>query len=190
MGKSFAAIMPEHEAFIRKQRLFFVGTAPLQADGHVNLSPKGHDVFRILSPNKVAYLDLTGSGNETSAHLLENGRITFMFTAFEGPPMILRLYGTGRVVLPHTAEWAEQAPLFDMLPGARQIIVADIQESKTSCGFSVPYFSYEGERDILLKWAEKKGNDGLTAYWQEKNACSADGLPTPIGLELERTREA
>ncbi|QYR21342.1 pyridoxamine 5'-phosphate oxidase family protein [Paenibacillus sp. sptzw28] len=183
MGKFFTSILPEHEAFIRKQHIFFVGSAPLKADGHVNLSPKGHDALRIFSPTEVAYLDLTGSGNETSAHLLENGRITFMFIALEGQPMILRLYGTGRVVLPGTDEWETLAPHFEMMPGARQIITAALHAVQTSCGYSVPYFSYEGDRETLRKWADTKGEEGLTAYRHEKNSISIDGLVTPIGRQ-------
>jgi hypothetical protein len=183
MGKLFKAILPEHEAFIRKQHLFFVGSAPIQANGHVNLSPKGHDVLRIFSPTEVGYLDLTGSGNETSAHILENGRITFMFVAFEGAPIILRLYGTGRVVLPGTQEWETLAPHFEMYPGARQIVCASLHAVKTSCGFSIPFFDYTGERDTLKKWAEVKG-DSLADYHIEKNRVSMDGLATPLGLKL------
>lgn len=184
MGKVFNEMLPEHEAFIVKQHIFFVGSAPLDAGGHVNLSPKGHDVLRILSPNKVAYLDLTGSGNETSAHLEENGRITLMFTAFEGPPMILRLYGEGLVILPGTSEWEELAPHFTLLPGARQMIVVNVHEVKTSCGFSVPYYTYEGERETLQKWAIQKGEQGLDQYHREKNMVSMDGLMTTIGQKL------
>ncbi len=185
MGKLFTALLPEHEAFIRKQRLFFVGSAPLQADGHVNISPKGYDAFRILSPTEVAYLDLTGSGNETSAHVLENGRITFMFVAFEDAPMILRLYGTGRVILPEMQEWETLAPRFELYPGSRQIIAAKLHAVKTSCGYSIPFFSYTEERTVLKNWAEKKGDDGLKNYHSEKNAVSMDGLATPLGLKLE-----
>ncbi|MBN2909635.1 pyridoxamine 5'-phosphate oxidase family protein [Polycladomyces sp. WAk] len=141
MGKLFPALLPEHEAFIKKQRLFFVGSAPLSKEGHINLSAKGYDVLRIFSPTEVVYLDLTGSGNETSAHLKENGRITLMFVALEGPPMILRLYGRGRVILPDSSEWNQLIHHFDLLPGARQIIHVNIREVKTSCGYSVPYFS-------------------------------------------------
>jgi hypothetical protein len=184
MGKFFTSILPEHEAFIRKQHIFFVGSAPLKEDGHVNLSPKGHDALRIFSPTEVAYLDLTGSGNETSAHLLENGRITFMFIALEGQPMILRLYGTGRVVLPGSDEWETLAPHFEMMPGARQIIAATLHAVQTSCGYSVPYFSYEGDRDTLQRWADTKGEEGLIAYRQEKNSVSMDGLVTPIGRQV------
>jgi hypothetical protein len=180
MGKVFPAILPEHEEFIRKQRIFFVGSAPLHAEGHINISPKGHDVFRIISPTEVAYLDLTGSGNETSAHMEDNGRITFMFIAFESVPMILRLYGTGHVIIPGMPEWDELAKNFDLLPGARQIISAKINVVKTSCGYSVPFYSYSGERVTLQKWATNKGEQGLIAYRQEKNYTSMDGIVTPL----------
>ncbi|KPV56551.1 pyridoxamine 5'-phosphate oxidase [Paenibacillus sp. A3] len=184
MGKLFPALLPEHEAFIRRQRLFFVGSAPLQSEGHVNLSPKGHDVFRIVSPTEVGYLDLTGSGNETSAHLEENGRITLMFVAFEGPPLILRLYGKGRVILPGTPDWETWSPRFELLPGARQIIGVDVRAVKTSCGFSVPFYSYEKERDTLQRWAATKSDDELNDYWRSKNAVSMDGIPTPLGRRI------
>lgn len=181
MGIVYSSILPKHEEFIRKQRIFFVGSAPLTADGHVNISPKGHDVLRILSSNEVAYLDLTGSGNETSAHLKDNGRITFMFLAFEGQPMILRLYGRGKVILPNTPEWTDMANHFDILPGARQIIHAKIETVKTSCGFSVPFYSYDGERDTLQQWATNKSEQYLEEYRKKKNSISMDGIVTPIG---------
>ena len=184
MGKVYSSILPQHEEFIRKQRIFFVGSAPLSADGHVNISPKGHDVLRIFSPNEVAYLDLTGSGNETSAHLIDNGRMTFMFLAFEGPPMILRLYGKGKVVLPDSPEWNDMAKHFDILPGYRQIIHAEIETVKTSCGFSVPFYSYMGERDTLQQWAINKSEQGLEEYRKEKNTISMDGIVTPLGKYL------
>ncbi|MBT2699165.1 pyridoxamine 5'-phosphate oxidase family protein [Bacillus sp. ISL-40] len=184
MGTVYSSILPIHEEFIRKQRIFFVGSAPLSADGQVNISPKGHDVLRIFSPTEVAYLDLTGSGNETSAHLKDNGRITFMFLAFEGPPMILRLYGRGKVVLPGTSEWDEMANHFDILPGARQIIYAKIETVKTSCGFSVPYYSYSGDRDTLQQWATNKSEQELEEYRKKKNSISMDGIVTPIGESI------
>ena len=180
MGKEHSRITPEHEGFIENQKLFFVCTSPLSQDGHINLSPKGFDCFRVFSPTKVGYLDIVGSGNETSAHLLENGRITFMFCAFDGPPKILRLYGKGYTVLPDHAEWDELSKQFNLLPAIRQIIVADISRVTTSCGFGVPLYNYEGERDHAIKWAEKKGEDGLEEYKKEKNMISIDGLPTPI----------
>src|SRR5688572_29520931 len=180
MGKFFHAIQEHHAAFILKQKLFFVASAPLSSDGHVNLSPKGLDSFRILSANQVAYMDIVGSGNETSAHILENGRITFMFCAFGGPPNILRLYGKGYTVLPADAGWPELTSHFNLLPSTRQIIVADIFKVHTSCGFGVPYYEYTGERDHAHKWAEKKGAEGLEDYKKEKNLVSLDGLPTAL----------
>lgn len=183
MGKFHASIQPPHADFIQKQRMFFVATAPLSADAHINLSPKGLDSFRILSDTRVAYLDIIGSGNETSAHILENGRITFMFCAFDGAPNILRLYGKGYAVLRGDAEWKELSALFTLPPATRQIIVADIHKVQTSCGFGVPLYEYTGERDHAEKWAEKKGPEGLKAYQEEKNLVSLDGLPTALGKE-------
>ena len=180
MAKFFDNIQEQHQAFIEKQKMFFTASAPLTADGHVNLSPKGIDSFKVLSANKVAYMDIIGSGNETSAHILENGRITIMFCAFEGPPNILRLYGKGYAVLPGDEEWAALAQHFDILLATRQIIVADVHKVQTSCGFSVPYYAYEGERDQAYKWAANKGVDGLEAYKKEKNMLSMDGLPTAL----------
>ena len=182
MGKEFPSIRPEHEAFIKEQNMFFVGSAA--STGHVNISPKGHDSFRILSPNKVAYLDLTGSGNETSAHLTESNRMTYMFVSFQGKPLIVRLYGTGKVIIPGSDEWNEVAAHFDLYPGYRQIIVSEISIVKTSCGFSVPLYSYEGDRDTLLNWATNKGEEKLAQYRKEKNATSMDGFLTPIGEDF------
>ena len=180
MGKFHESIADHHKYFIESQHLFFVSTAPLNAGGHINLSPKGLNSFRILSPTRVAYMDIVGSGNETSAHILENGRITFMFCAFDGSPKILRLYGKGHTVLPDDREWPELSSHFNLLPSTRQIIVADIFKIQTSCGFGVPYYEYTGERDHSHKWAEKKGIEGLEEYKQEKNLVSLDGLPTAL----------
>ncbi len=180
MAKVFAQITDELQDFIHSQNIFFVATAPQGVTGHVNLSPKGLDSLRILSPNRVAYLDLTGSGNETSAHLQDNGRITFMFCAFHGVPCILRLYGKGYTVLPNACEWDALYSLFPQIPGTRQIIVADIERVQTSCGYGVPLYEYQGERDTLVKWACKKGEQGLQEYRQQKNLVSIDGLPTPL----------
>lgn len=180
MAKSFDCITEELQDFICAQHLFFVATAPLAASGHLNLSPKGLESFRVLSPHRVAYLDLTGSGNETSAHLQENGRITLMFCAFQEPPQILRLYGQGRTVLPTDAEWSSLYPLFSPLPGARQIIAAEIERVQTSCGFGVPLYNYKAQRQTLIQWASKKGEQGLQIYQQQKNQISIDGLPTPL----------
>lgn len=180
MAKVFDCITDELQKFIVSQQLFFVATAPLSATGHINVSPKGLDSFRILSPTRVAYLDLTGSGNETSAHLQENGRITLMFCAFQDAPLILRLYGQGQTVLPDSPDWDALFPFFSNLPGARQIIVAEIDRVQTSCGLGVPLFDYREDRDSLVKWAEKKGEAGLHDYRYQKNRVSIDGLPTPL----------
>lgn len=178
MGTSYSSILPEHDAFIKAQKMFFVGTAA--PTGHVNISPRGYDSFRVLSPNQVAFLDLTGSGNETSAHLSVIRRITFMFMAFEGKPLILRLYGEGRVVLPGSEDWNELSTRFELLPGYRQIVVADIDIVKTSCGFSVPLYSYEGDRSLLLDWANNKSEEQLVDYRKKKNSVSMDGIPIRI----------
>ncbi|MEH2127895.1 pyridoxamine 5'-phosphate oxidase family protein [Nostoc sp.] len=180
MSKFFDYITEELQDFIAAQHLFFVGSAPLSATGHVNLSPKGQDCFRILSPNRVGYVDLTGSGNETSAHLQENGRITFMFCAFEEPPYILRLYGQGSTILPSSPDWESLYSLFLPIPGTRQIIVADIEKIQTSCGFGVPLYEYQGQRQTLVNWASKKGEEGVREYQQRKNLVSIDGLATPL----------
>ncbi len=183
MGKLHDSIKLAHKEFIEKQHLFFVATAPLSADGRVNLSPKGLDCFRVLSEHKVAYMDLISSGNETSAHTKENGRITIMFCSFEGAPNILRLYGKGHAVLPGTEEWDELAPHFTIYPSTRQFIVADIDLVQTSCGFGVPLFDFAGHRDIHFEWAEKKGADGLLEYIQQNNLKSLDGLPTDLATK-------
>jgi hypothetical protein len=180
MAKFYEAITDELAVWIQQQHVFFVASAPLSAEGHVNLSPKGRDCFRILSPNQVAYFDMTGSGNETSAHLKENGRMTFMFCSFEAAPRILRLFGKGRVVLSEDAEWENLAANFTLLAGTRQMMVADIYQVQTSCGFGVPFMEYRGERDALENWANAKGEEGLIGYWDEKNQVSLDGLPTHL----------
>jgi len=180
MAKFYDNILDQHKSFIAKQKMFFVASAPLSVDGHVNLSPKGSDCFRVLSDNQVAYMDIIGSGNETSAHMIENGRITFMFCAFDGPPNILRLYGHGRTILPADADWENLVKHFHLQLGTRQIIIAEIDKVQTSCGFSVPLYDYHGERDHAEKWALNKGVDGLEAYKAEKNRISIDGLPTAL----------
>ncbi len=180
MGKVHEHITAELADFIAAQPLFFVASAPLSPEGHVNLSPKGLDCLRVLGPDRVAYLDLTGSGNETAAHLAENGRVTLMFCAFAGRPQILRLYGRGTVTLPGSALWDELRPGFPDHAGARHIIAVDVERVQTSCGFAVPLMEFAGHRDTLLKWAEKQGEDGLTEYRRAKNAASIDGLPAPL----------
>lgn len=186
MGKFYDSITNTLKAFIEEQHMFFVASAPLSADGHVNLSPKGMDSFRVLGTHQVAYLDFIGSGNETSAHVLENGRITFMWCAFKGKPDIVRLYGTGRVILPDSAEWETLSPLFPVYDGARQIILADIHKTQTSCGYGVPLMEFVADRDTMLRWADAKGPEGREKYVAEKNVTSLDGLPTPLGLSLKK----
>jgi hypothetical protein len=182
MGKFHDSIKPAHKEFIREQHIFFVSTAPLQGDGRINLSPKGLDSFRVFSDSEVGYMDLISSGNETSAHTLENGRITIMFCSFKDAPNILRLYGKGRTILPDTPEWEQYAPHFNIVPSTRQLIIADIDLVQTSCGFGVPLFEYTGERDIHFEWAQKKGPEGLKEYVAANNLVSLDGLPTNLGL--------
>jgi len=182
MAKVYDSINDDLKDFIAEQHVFFVATAPLDATGHINLSPKGLDSFCVLSPNRVAYLDLTGSGNETSAHLHENGRITIMFCAFNGSARILRLYGNGRTILPGSAEWPELCSHFTARPGIRQIMLIDVTRVQTSCGFGIPLYEYTSERELLTDWAETKDEQGMEAYRREKNACSVDGLPTPLGI--------
>jgi hypothetical protein len=180
MAKLYDALDPRLEAFIREQRMFFIATAPLEAGGHVNLSPKGLDAFRILDQHTVAYLDLTGSGVETIAHLRQNGRATIMFCAFQGPPKILRLYGRGEVLEPDHADFAVLRPQFGEHLGVRSIIRLRVERIADACGFAVPRYEYAGERDQLTKSAAKKGPEGLRKYRNDKNQTSIDGLP---GLE-------
>lgn len=176
MSKVVAALDEDLQGFIARQRLFFVGSAP-NSGGHINISPKGSDSFRVLGPQSVAYLDMTGSGIETIAHLKENGRIVIMFCAFEGSPRILRLYGAGK---PHeigSPGFAQLQSRFEILPGTRAIIEVSVSRISTSCGYNIPLFSYEGERDQLTRWAVAKGEAGLCAYRAERNAKSIDALP-------------
>lgn len=183
MSELFEAMNDSHMEFIQKQHMFFVATAPLNADAHVNASPKGLDSFRILGPRTVGYLDVTGSGNETSAHLRENGRITIMFCEFEGAPKILRLYGSGRTVLPQTVEWDRLIPQFHIYPGARQLIVADIHKVQTSCGYAVPRYDFVEHRETLNMWAIHHGDENLETYRAAKNSYSIDGMMTDIGCQ-------
>ena len=174
--------------WISEQPMFFVATAPSGAGGHVNVSPKGLAALAVLGPHRVAYLDLTGSGVETIAHLRENGRITLMFSAFDGPPKTLRLYGRGRVVPVDDSEFATLAGHFPDMLGARSIIVVTLDRIADSCGYGVPRYRYEGERPQLVDWADRKGPDGVVAYRAERNAASIDGLPG-LPLREERRRE-
>lgn len=180
MGKVYDAIDDRLATWIRRQHVFFVATAPLGGDGQVNCSPKGGDSFRILGGSDVAYQDLTGSGVETIAHLRENGRIVVMFCAFDGPPKIVRLHGRGTVVVPGDAAFDRLAEAFPTHVGMRSIIHIAVSRISDSCGYSVPTYAFQGDRDILDKWAENKGEDGLRDYRNERNRQSVDGLP---GLE-------
>ncbi len=177
MADFTSELTDKHQAFIQKQHMFFVATAP-GVGGRINLSPKGLDTFRVVDAKTVAYLDLTGSGNETSAHLEDNGRITLMLCAFDGAPLILRIYGKGRVIRPADSSWNAWAVRFDLLPGTRQIMAVAVESVQTSCGYAVPEFTYLGDRKTLLNWAEKKGEEGLETYRQTKNVQSIDGLPS------------
>jgi pyridoxamine 5'-phosphate oxidase-like protein len=179
MAKFFSELSSAHGEFIRAQKIYFVASAPAQ--GRVNLSPKGMDTFRVLGPRRIGYLDATGSGNETAAHLAENGRLTLMFCAFTDAPLILRLYARGRALHPRDAEWTQLRPLFGPpLAGERQLIVGEVESVQTSCGFAVPFFDYQGERETLIAWGQRKGPEGIAAYWAEKNTRSIDGLPTGL----------
>jgi hypothetical protein len=178
MAKFYTDLTQPLMCFIKAQPMFFVATAPI--NGRINLSPKGMNTFRCLGEDRVAYLDLTGSGNETSAHLEENGRVTLMFCSFSEEPLILRLYGQGTVIRPHAPEWEHYALQFDLLPGARQIILVEIEQVQTSCGFGVPLLAYQGDRPTLIDWAKQKGEDGVQAYQRQKNQHSIDGLPTHL----------
>ncbi|PZD74810.1 hypothetical protein C1752_00600 [Acaryochloris thomasi RCC1774] len=178
MAKFYSELTDQLIEFIGKQQIFFTASAP--ESGRANLSPKGMDTFRCLSSREVAYLDLTGSGNETSAHLQQNGRLTMMFCSFTGSPLILRLYGQGRVLHVGDLDWPDYLRHFEALPGQRQIITLAIASIQTSCGFGVPQYDFIGHRDQLLQWAEKKGEDGLKEYRTTKNQTSIDGLPTGL----------
>jgi len=164
-----------------EQPVFFVATAPSGAEGHVNLSPKGYDTLRVLGPKRVAYLDLTGSGAETIAHVRENGRITLMACAFNGNPRISRIHGTGSVHVAGSDGFDALEGKFPKLPGRRAIIEVDVNRVTTSCGYAVPLMDLVAERDRLQDWARQKGDDGIVEYWASKNAQSIDGLPALDG---------
>ena len=186
MAKQHPALTAEHRRFIARQRMFF--TASAAAQGRVNLSPKGLDALRVLADDTVVYLDRTGSGNETAAHLLADGRLTIMFCAFEGAPLILRLYGHGHILPRGGADYgAILAEHFagEEPPGARQMVVLDVELVQTSCGYGVPHLAFVGERPALDNWAAAKGEEGLEAYRAEKNVASIDGLPTGWAAQFE-----
>lgn len=178
MSKLYTELDGKLQEFIGNQKIFFVGTAA--SEGRVNVSPKGMDSLRILNENQLIWLNLTGSGNETAAHVLEQPRMTLMFCALEGKPLILRVYGKAKAVHPRDKEWAEWITLFPDYPGARQIFLLDIDLAQTSCGFAVPNYQYQEDRGDLVYWTDKIGDDGVKKYWKEKNQASIDGKPTKI----------
>ena len=182
MAKQQSSIDERLRTFIEAQKLFFVATAAV--DGRVNVSPKGGDSLRVLDANRVVWLNRTGSGNETAAHLLDVNRITLMFCAFEDPPLILRLYGAASIVHPDTGPWNELSALFAPTHGARQIFDVAIDLVQTSCGFGVPLMDFRAEREMLDRWAARKSQDEIEAYWREHNAASIDGLPTDYTADL------
>ncbi|MBN8601545.1 MAG: pyridoxamine 5'-phosphate oxidase family protein [Planctomycetes bacterium] len=177
MGKKLESISPELAAWISEQHLFFVATAPLANDGLVNLSPKGLDSFRVIGEQQVAYLDLTGSGAETIAHLRENGRIVLMFCAFSGPPKIVRLHGQGKVITKGDEQWGQWLALYPAHRGIRSVIVVDVSRVSESCGYSVPRMEFVEDRETLVRWAEKKSDEELVQYRRTKNQKSVEGLP-------------
>ncbi|MAT95034.1 MAG: pyridoxamine 5'-phosphate oxidase [Halioglobus sp.] len=178
MAERFTQLEDRHIEFIRQQHLFFVGTAG--AEGLVNVSPKGMDSLRVLDARTVAWLNLTGSGNESAAHVLENGRMTLMFCSFDKQPLILRLYGSATVVHPRDARWEELATLFPRYTGARQVFLLQLDMVQTSCGYAVPYYELQGERPTLTRWADKHGPEGVRQYWADNNTHSLDGRDTGI----------
>lgn len=178
MANQYPQLLPEHAKFIQRQKIFFIASAA--ADGRVNLSPKGGDSLRVIDAGHLLWLNLTGSGNETAAHVAAVNRITLMWCAFEGPPTILRAYGTARVIHPRDDEWSDCAGHLPPPIGARQYFLVDVDLVQTSCGYGVPLLDYEGERDALTLWAEKRGREGIAEYWAEKNLRSLDGLPTGV----------
>jgi len=178
MGQRYSEISDKQKRFIEAQKIYFVGTATV--DSRVNISPKGMDSLRVLGKNRIVWLNVTGSGNETAAHVQENPRMTIMFSAFEGNPMILRLYGNAKAVHRNDPEWDELFSMFASTPGARQIFDLSVDLVQTSCGMAVPFFEYVEERDQLKNWAIKIGEKGISEYWREKNQVSLDGKPTDV----------
>ena len=182
MSKVYEGIDDRLAAWIAEQSVFFVATAPLSGEGHLNLSPRGLDCFTVLGPNQVAWVDLVGSGVETIAHLHENGRIVLMWCAFTGPPKIVRLHGRGSVHLPGSALFEDVTSRHPDHLSTRAVIVVDVERVSDSCGYGVPLMDLVGDRDQLDRWAASKGADGLATYIAEKNAVSLDGLPGLPGL--------
>jgi hypothetical protein len=178
LAKFYTELDEKLREFIESQKIFFVGTAPVE--GRVNVSPKGMDSLRILNSSQLIWLNLTGSGNETAAHVLEQPRMTLMFCSFEGKPLILRVYGKARAIHARDEEWAEWSALFPEYPGARQIFLLDVDSAQTSCGFAVPNYQYQEDRGELVDWTEKIGDEGVKNYWKKNNQTSIDGKPTNL----------
>lgn len=178
MGKQFKSLHPQHTDFIKQQKLFFVGTAA--ATGRVNISPKGGDSFRIINDNQVVWQNLTGSGNETAAHLHQHSRMTIMFCAFEGTPLILRLYGEATAIHKTDPQWQEYVDLFPKSVATRQFYHLSIDMVQASCGMSVPYLDYLDDRELLANWSEAKGPKGIQDYWRNRNQHSIDNTDTHI----------
>ena len=176
MGRTYDGIDDDLAGWLQQQPLWFVGTAPLAAEGHINVSPRGHDTFSVLGPHQVAWVDFTGSGIETIAHLRENGRICLMFCSFTDRPRIVRLHGRGSVALPGDPAYADVVARHPPHPSTRAVIVVDVERVSDSCGFGVPVMELVGERDLLRRGAEKRGPDGLADYRAKNNAESIDGL--------------
>ena len=178
MAKFYDKLTSRLQKFIKNQKIFFVATAP--KNGRINLSPKGMDSLRVVGESRILWLNVTGSGNETAAHLLENDRITIMMCSFEGAPNILRIYGKGKAIHPNDQEWDTVIHLFPETPGTRQIFDIKVESAQTSCGMSIPFFDYKGEREQLNDWAKEKGEDGIEQYWEDRNLTSIDGKPTGL----------
>ena len=186
MSNFFDRLTPELIEFVRAQPVFFVATAA--PDSRINLSPKGMDTFRVLDEKRVAYLDLTGSGNETAAHLLRDGRITIMFCSFDKDAEIARIYGRGMVIRPDHARWPELISSFPKLPGVRQVMEIRVESAMTSCGYGVPRMREMSGRDTLEKYWAARGEEAKQKYWQTHNLRSIDGLPTGMAETTSRTR--
>lgn len=178
MAKQFDHLTDDHQSFVEAQHLFFVGTAA--PDGRVNLSPKGMDSLRVMGPNRIIWRNLTGSGNETAGHLAAINRMTLMWCGFETRPMIMRAYGTAQTLHPRDAAFAELNAMFEPSNGARQIYDMHVDMLQTSCGYAVPFYDYAGERDVLAKWADQKGSEGIQTHWENRNQMTIDGAPTHI----------
>jgi len=178
MGKQFDQLQPAHVRFVERQHMFFCATAAPQ--GRVNVSPKGMDSLRVMGPNRIVWMNITGSGNETAGHLLESPRMTLMWCAFDGPPIILRAFGQASTLHPGDANWEEMAALFPPHRTARQIYDLAVDLVQSSCGYAVPFMDYAGERDTMQNWIDQRSDNDIRTYWAERNATTIDGNPTGI----------